>query len=332
MKFAVGLCFLLLSACASAEESNVPVQPTVATPAQSDSPDNIVKNRTWAVSAVRKYCKNHDLAITEYGDGPVRLLLIGKVTIPDPMNEVIVPAELALDGLETWTGQQEQFRKHAMPQEECYNLCIFAEDDDFIGFINSITRAGQSGLSKYTLNTTFPRCAVCASSRSLPLLRWWSVYASSSLAINSYFLERGVTKPPTWLREGLCAELQRRVCGNKVRCYTISYEESHSDMNGDWSKDVAEMVAQKSTMMRSAGDVMLMDTIKLPGEYYKQMWSLASYVTAQAHNQSGGDNKLMKLFSSLAAGTPSARAIKAVFGKEDPSLTNAWRGWVRLRR
>src|SRR5205823_5816837 len=138
------------------------------------------------------------------------------------------------------------------------------------------------------------RCAI-TSTRSLPILKWESVYGASCMAIDGFFFERG-SRPPPWLREGLAADLQRRICANQVRVYTISYELSdQKDFSDDWAKAMARMIGQNDKMLRPASDVMLMEVIKLPGQYYQQMWSLTSYLNNQAAAQKGPQNKLMRL-------------------------------------
>jgi hypothetical protein len=305
-----------------------PEIPPIPAPGLTPSGVNWMKSRGGVARSVRSFCQSKNIAFTEHGVGAVRVILAGAVTVKDPIKEIVEPGQMALEGLELWTGSQGQFPKAAATADETYHLCIFANDADMAAFIDAINPGQDNSMSKATLNTTYPRGLVGAASKSLPILRWWSVYGTSCLALDAFFCERGATRAPPWLREGLGADLQRRVCENQVRIYTISYELSTSKMDGDWAKDIAAMIAQKSKDMRPAGDVMLMDTIKLPGEYYKQMWSLASYVNNSAKAQKGPNNKLMQLFVEIINGQSSMRAVKNVYGKEDPALTKAWRAWA----
>jgi hypothetical protein len=286
-----------------------------------------LKSRGSTISALRSFCTQRGLAIAEYGDGAVRVALVGGFPIKDPQKEIIEPALLCLEGLELWTGNQQQFLKKPMPDDEVYHLCFVADDGDISAFIDYLRPGMDNTLSKALHSVCALRCSI-VSKNALPLLRWQAAYAASTLAMDAFFLERGA-RPPPWLREGMAAELQRRVCQNEVRVYTIDYELSDvNNMTGDWSKAIAAMIGQRDKMLRPASEVMLMDVIKLPGKYYQQMWSLAAYVVNQSAAKKGPQNKLMWLFCDIINGKSSAQAVKTVYGKDGTDLTKAWQKWA----
>jgi hypothetical protein len=69
----------------------------------------------------------------------------------------------------------------------------------------------------------------------------------------------------------------------------------------------------------------------LPNVFYQQMWSLCTFVrgACATGKTKGGKNKFREILDSTAAGESSEDALKAVFGKTDPALTNGWRQWAQ---
>ena len=301
-------------------ETASPVPPVGGSP----EADKAVADRGGGLGRLRDYCKERNLAIAETTGKCVRLLLIGGVNADAKM--LVEHADLALTGLETWTGQSGVFARDAMPAEEIYTLAIFPDAGTRDAYIDRGNSA-DAALAKKCGAVSFLR-GNFTDPRILPIAKWWAVFATARSAIDAFYMERG-QKPQVWLREGLACELQRLICEKQVRMYSIAYQENSTvKLDGDWAKDVAKMIETKNQLLVPASSVMLMDVVGIPGEHYKQMWSLSTWLRGMAKSQKGGDNKLLKLFAETARGTPARDAVKAVYALEDPPLTQGWLAWA----
>ncbi len=301
-------------------------------PAVGGSPeaDKAIADRATMVASLRSFCAGRGLAIAETQGRAVRLLLIGGVNAD--AKQLVEHADLALKGLETWTGEPKAFMREPMPADEVYTLAIFPDAGARDAFIDTAFAGGDTGLARKCGSLSFAR-GNFTDVRILPIARWWAVFSTSCAAIDAFHAERGQKKSPPWLREGLGCELQRLVCDQQVRMYSISYQENANvTLDGDWPKDIAKLLASKSQLVIPAGNVMLADTVGLPTEHYKQMWSLATCLKGMARNQRGPDNKLLRVFCATAQGKASYDAVKGAFELEDPGLTKVWHGWAAQGR
>ncbi|HYE06456.1 MAG TPA: hypothetical protein VEL07_13155 [Planctomycetota bacterium] len=295
----------------------------------SPEADKALGERVTTLASLRAYCAGRGLAIAEHPGRAVRLLLIGGVQAD--AKQIVEHADLALKGLETWTGEPKMFMREDMPADEIYTLAIFPDAGARDGFIDTAFAGGDIGLAKKCGSLSFAR-GNFTDTRILPIVRWWAVFSATRASIDAFYAERG-RKPQVWLREGLACELQRLVCDKQVRMYSISYQENvNVTLDGDWPKDVAKLLQGRSQMMLTASNVMLADTIGLPTEHYKQMWSLATFLKGVGKNQRGPENKLLRVFCDTAKGTPARDAVKAAYEQEDPGLTKAWHGWAAQAR
>ncbi len=291
----------------------------------SPEADKAIADRVTSLASLRSFCAGRGLAIAEHPGRAVRLLLIGGVQAD--AKQIVEHADLALKGLETWTGEPKIFMRDPMPADEIYTLAIFPDAGSRDAYIDTAFAGGDAGLAKKCGSLSFPR-GNFTDPRILPIARWWAVFSATRASIDAFYSERG-KKPQVWLREGLACELQRLVCDKQVRMYSISYQENNNvTLDGDWHKDVAKLLQGKNQMLLTASNVMLADTIGLPTEHYKQMWSLATFLKGVGKNQRGPENKLLRVFCDTAKGTPARDAVKAAYEKEDPGLTNVWHAWA----
>ncbi len=310
--------------------------PGVAAPA-APAPAAAVNTRAITnerfLAAVRDYSGGKGLAIVEQGDGPVRLMLVGGAKL-DGSAAGLALAKKAIDGLEVWAGSQETFIATKPPAGEIYWLVVFASADQVGGWIdylrekNIVGKPEGEDLTKKVLAFPGQRTYFTHAQKVQPLVDAWMVYSASCMAVDAFYLAHGdKTRAPTWIREGLGSELQRALC-QKILCTTIAYEDKSMPMSDSWATDVAQLFKSNNRQAKPGTELMRMGLESLPNVFYQQMWSLCAFVRASCGNKKGAENKFRKLLDLTAAGTSSEDAVKQLFGKSDPLLTNAWHTWA----
>lgn len=328
---------LVLPTLRAAEEEAKPAE--AAKPAaEAAKPERKTVVNTNVLNAVGNWAKAKGVPIAQHGDGPVRMWIVGDGTAPDP-KPVLALAAQTLEGLEIWTGRQQIFTRPQLPVEECYHLVLFAKDGDFEAWIDDLRKAGAlpkpegPDLIKITKGFPGPRTMIKCLEPVKPLINHYAVYSTAVMAIDAYYNSfPGDHRTPSWIREGLSADLQRLLCDNEVRCYTIAYENSKIDLRQDWAKTMADMLKKGDPKLIPAGGVVSLETISIPAEHYIQMWSFCTLIRTWAANKKGADNKLARLLEATAAGAESRTAIKQVFNKDEPGLTRAWHAFAQQQK
>jgi hypothetical protein len=296
-----------------------------------------ITNTAW-MQLLRAYAAEKHLKLVEQGQGPVRILLIGGGDAGD-LKRPLELAQKALLELEAQTGMQETFISKGSPAEEVYWLTLCASNDQVGGFIdhlrakNIIGKPEGEDLAKKTASVPTPfRVTTASLERVKPLIDEWAVYSTTCLAVDVFYRARdpkGSKPSPTWIREGLAADLQRQLC-KRIACTTIAYEDKTYPTSDNWRGDVAKLIRSGDRQNKSASELMRLPLEALPNVFYQQMWSLLAFVRqASGQPKKGAKCKFREILDVTAAGESSETAVKSAFGKADPALTIAWRQWAQ---
>lgn len=307
-------------------------KPEAAAEAKPAAPALAKVSHRGGTGAIEAYATGKGLKITKYGAGPVRIWLVGGGAVKDA-DSLIATGEQVIQGLEVWTGKQGLFTP--TDDDGHYHIVLFGSDGDYNGWLDQMRKSGAIGqpegedLAKKLGGLPIPRGQVKVFQKVEPLMRHYVVYSVTTAAVDVFFRERGGdSRKHSWLREGLAAEMQRLLCDGQVRCYTITYEDASIDLQQDWAKAMAQLIAKRDQTVRPTREVMAFTLIGMPAANYIQMWSLCTYMRLLGKNQKGPDNLFAKLLVSAASGTASDTAVKAVYGKEDPKLSRSWLDWA----
>jgi hypothetical protein len=329
---------LLVSALACqvpADEGDPPPAPAPVpvAPAAADAFPRAVSHKPYT-DALRAFCDERKITVTEQGGPLVKLLLIGGAQVPNP-GAILQLAQQTLDGYEIWSGQQEIFARRKPVADETYHLVVFKNDADYSALIDYLRAhslmPAPDGEDLAKKVSGFPRPRVMFSKNALISIfpDNWAIYSTSCLALDAFYLRYSDKRGPAWIREGMAAEMQRLQCKGQIRCTTIAYEENKESPVDNWPRDVATMINRHDAKLISASDAMHRALGSLAGVNYRQMWSLLAYVRQNCGTKKGPDNKFYRLLLTTAEGTDSESAVKSVLGASDPALTDAWWTWAR---
>ena len=281
---------------------------------------------------VRNYAKRHSFAIEEIGTGRVRVLAIDH---PDAdFGPALAQGNDCLDGLELITGNQDTFTVKVPTAGEIYYLIIFNTTDQVRGLIDDgrshgmIAPAQGEDLMKKYPSFRVPRCSITSLPLVKTILKECAVSEVAYLTIDAYFrCTNQKNAPPAWLQEGMESDMQMLLCRD-IMCFSVSYEDTHYHMTGDWAADIRKLLDSGSPQNKSASELMCMSIDALPAVFYQQMWSLCSYIRTSCGIQKGNRSKLHHLLTLLADGSDGPHAIKLVLHKNDDQLTRSWRLWA----
>jgi|GEM_PF-7056384 hypothetical protein len=316
-----------------AGEGDPPPVPAPAASASTDAFPRAVSHKPYT-DALRAFCDERKITVTEHGGSLVKLLLIGGAQVPNA-GAILQLAQQTLDGYEIWSGQQEIFARRKPSAEEAYHLVVFKNDADYIALIDYLRAhalmPAPEGEDLAKKVSGFPRPRVMFSKNALvsAFPDNWAIYSTSCLALDAFYLRYSDKRGPAWIREGMAAEMQRLQCKGQIRCTTIAYEENKESPVDNWPRDVANMIARHDANLISASDAMHRALGSLAGVHYRQMWSLLAFVRQNCGTKKGPDNKFYRLLLTTAAGTDSESAVKSVLGASDPALTDGWWAWAR---
>jgi hypothetical protein len=284
--------------------------------------------------ALRAFCDDHKIAITDVGGPQVKLLNVGGAQVANPA-EILRLAQQTLDGYEVWSGQQEIFTRKKVPADETYYLVVFKNDADYTGFIDHLRAQklmaapdGAEDLAKKL--SGFPRPRVMFSKNALVsgLPDNWAIYSTSCLALDAFYLRYSDKRGPAWIREGMAAEMQRIQCKGQIKCTTIAYEDNKEVAVENWPREVANMIARHDPKLIAANDAMRRPLGSLAAAHYRQMWSLLAFVRQNCGTKKGPENPFYRLLQATAEGTDSETAVKNILGASDPALTDSWWAWA----
>ncbi|MBA3710703.1 MAG: hypothetical protein H0W83_18000 [Planctomycetes bacterium] len=332
---------LLAHWCTAADDSVAPADPLgkmaekqpppAPAPAPAKGAVTPTVNTVW-LAELRAFCAEHQWAIVEQGKGNLRAMLIAGATVAD-FDKGLTLGNQALDGLEAWTGGQIIFTTKAPKPEDIYWICIFATPDQVTAWIDRMRTKGLSGppigddLMKKLLAFPGARTYFTHVAHIGPIFQNFAVYCGSCMGMDGYYQARGIYRGPTWMREGMAAELQRTLC-QKILCTTIAYEEKGFPMSESWARDVAKLIKAGDRQVRPATELMRLKLDSLANVQYQQMWSLCSFVRSISGAKKGADNKFFRLIESTASGTDSDVAMKAIFKLVDPAFSKSWCEWA----
>jgi len=308
-----------------------------ATPADASATPALrpTSHRPWT-DALRAFCATKHVALTESGDGPVRLVLVGAANVKG--DEILRLAKQTLEGYERWTGGQESFAAKVPLADDVYHLVVFASDGDYGAFVDHLRAekmigapTGDEDLTKKLGGFPGTRTMFAKAGMVATIPGHWGIYATSCLAIDAFYRARGDHRAPPWIREGMAAEMQR-IQLTDIRCTTIAYEDRKEAAVGNWAKEVARLISTNDQMAISASAITRLSLDALPGAHYRQMWSLCTYVRGICGATKGDKNRFHQLLVATANGASSESALKTVLKRSDPALTQAWRAWALAQK
>jgi hypothetical protein len=334
------IALLLLAAfpVSGADPAPAPVPAPMPGPADATVHKTSEYQNTAYYDAIKAFAKAKGWGVKEEGTGNVRALLIGGAQTE--LKKSLELANKCLEGLEMWTGQQESFITAKNPAPgEVYWLTVFASGDQVGAWIDFLREkkalpppeAGQEDLMKKLLAFPGPRMMYTPVEKVQKCPDEWAVYSTACMAFDAYYGARQAQDRPSWMREGLAAEMQRVLC-KRILCTTIAYEDKQFPMSESWGSDVARLIRSNDKQNKAATELMRMSLEGLPNVFYQQMWSLCAFVEEASGGQKGPKNKLHRILELTAGGETSEKAFKEVFGKADPALTQAWRQWALTQK
>ncbi len=271
--------------------------------------------------------------------------LVGGATMTAPEKGLEL-ADLAMRGLDQWTGDQGLF-SGAVEDDERHWLVYMPDEGVFDRFLdhlyaNGVGRPRGEDLARSLKTVNFLRFRVTTATKADRTNPHQFIYSAVCSAIDTYYVEyspeelrkEGAAQAPAWIREGINAEMQRLLTPDKaIRCTTISYE--MSDPQGvtvNWAADVRQYIQGANGKYKGkllpANQVMILTLTKLDPIQYRQLWSWCGYVRAQSGTVKGEQNRFFQVIRSTAAGETSGTAIHRIFGWKDPAMSNAWVQWA----
>ncbi|MBA2481769.1 MAG: hypothetical protein H0V44_13985 [Planctomycetes bacterium] len=304
----------------------------------ADAPKVVLKPtvNTAFLSALKTFSAKQQWPVAEKGTGNIRVLLIGGAAIEN-LDKGLALGNQALDGLEAWTGGQETFIAKAPKPEDIYWICVFASPGQVSSWIDHLRETNMQGrpegedLMKKLLAFPGDRTYFTHVAHVGPIFENFAVYCASCMSLDAYYQAHGIRRGPTWLREGMAAELQRTLC-RKILCTTIAYEDKAFPMSESWARDVANLIKKGDRQVRPASELMRLKLDTLANVQYQQLWSLCSFVRSISGAKKGPENKFRRLLETTATGSDSETAMKAVFKLVDPGFSKAWCEWAALQK
>lgn len=331
----VTLTFALASLTAAQEPSAAAAGSAAAAPA--DNPMRHYLN-TVSLEWLRHSWAAHGLTATEIGHGRVRMLAIGG---PEPeFDHAIAQGEVCLDGLELITGNHNTFTTPSPAPGEIFYVVMYQTQDQCRQLVDDLRAAkhlpppATPDLMREHPNFPMSRVLIVSLENSRPILDETCVYGVACLCMDGFFISRKGPKarPPTWLREGLAADMQQLIC-KRITCTTIAYEDKTFPRSDNWNHDVKALQASGSNLNKSPHELMALGLDALPNVFYEQMYSLERYVrTCCGVQKASKPSKLLQLLEALAQDESGIEAIHHVLGRSERQFTDGWVAWVAEQR
>ncbi len=303
-------------------------------PAVPEAPAQVaLETSTTALEAVLAFAKAKTLRHEATAPGPIRIHAIGHA-LPAEAKAMLVCANKALDQLEEMTGRNQVFVRPKAPENETYQLIVLADDKVYLALVDALRQQrllppppeGRDDLLKKCRGFPLRKVMITTWTSSHLLSSQWAVYATACLATDGFYRQRG-SRCPTWIREGLAAELQRSIT-RMIRCTTIAYEYRTGGGIDSWPGVVATMIAKRSKQLLPAETLFEHSLDAMPAETYQQIWSLCTYLSRLCAAKPGKDSLFLRILTRTAAGEAAHVVVKDLFKMRDPALTDAWRQWA----
>ena len=264
--------------------------------------------------------------------------LVGNAKLPDEA-ELLKLAHTAMGGLDTWTGGQGIFAG-PLPAAQKIRLVIMPDDRSFDRLHDDLGVKSDNDLAKKLKSINDHSVRITTASKVGKAARHYAVYAAICASLDLFYKEYGIpdgTVPaPSWLREGINAEMQRLVVGDRnlpVAWMTISYEMNDpKGLTNDWANDIKTYINGAQTTYKGkllpARQVTELDVVGLDPIQYRQMWSFCNFVRANAGTAKGPSNRFFKLLLATARGTSSNSHLITEWKWKDPDLSQRWVAWA----
>jgi hypothetical protein len=323
--------FTLASLLGAADAPPQEETPTPAPAAAAPAAQRVV-NTGW-LKAVEAYAQSRGMAVADVGAGPVRARLLGGAAYPE-VEKALELGSQTLQGLEVWSGKNGVFLAEKPAEEDVLWLVVFPSADAYSGWVDflqakKITTMTDPGLTKKTSGFPGGRTLFVKAEAVKMIPLHYAVYGASCMSLDAFYLSRGKSGPPPWIREGCLSEMQRLLCAGTIRSTTIAYQlGTEPVLTEGWGKEVAKLMRSGDKRAVSMSEVMRTNLDALAPVYYYQMWSGFSFVRSLCGSAKGPKNKFLAILDATAAGASSDLALKQVLGKADPGLSGAWREWA----
>ncbi|MBA2479024.1 MAG: hypothetical protein H0V44_00040 [Planctomycetes bacterium] len=301
-------------------------------PRTSWSPTKIPWSNEKDLSAVARFCAERGLAIDDRGDGAMRVRLCGGAKLTD-LDLGLKNSDKALRLLDEWTGCNSLFVIRPLAPQDVYWVVIFAtraQIDDWIDWCRQhkllAPPEGGVDLAKACQGFTSIRTTYGHIATIDPLWDCKSVYATSCMAVDAYFYERSAIAP-SWIREGLAAELQLMICG-RVGVTSVAYALKDKPDSLGWGSIIAQLIRKRDRQIRPASELMRTGLSGLPNLSYLQMWSLCRSLRTSQPSIAGPANPFARLINATANGMASEAAVAEVYEATEPRLSTVWQQWA----
>lgn len=316
-------------------------QPAAAEP--EEQAQRQLSNRFF-VEMAQAWASEVGMPVRMVGNGSFRVMLIGRMPGDLDPETMVAAGEQALLGLDTWTGRNDQLPVKDLAADRAGVVALIPSNRDFDRWLRwarerepRLRHSGEGAdLAAQLRSFTTPRFSL----RSIEAIQvsrsiHYAVYTATNQAIDTWFIENGGHPVPTWLREGLNAEMQRLIPPGdpRVLFLTISYENSGGGQAAtDWAVTLAEAINTRDSSLLRIYDLLSIEPISLPMVQYIQMWSFSKFLVSTARNQRGERNKFQQMLNELAAGEGAISAIETAYRIKYTRLDRAWGGWATSQR
>ena len=309
------------------------------------------ENKPWGnqkiLEAVYTHAKENKIGIRKQGQGPVRLLFIGTVDISDKeMKQLVKLGEEAIKGLEAWTGHQKLFIPKDKSEDQAYCILVIGNDELYTKFVHLLRKEkliddpkGKDDLDLTYKNFDAQRLSMVSLSIFKDFAqtqRNWMVSLSSSLAIKTFFGERG-TEVPEWLNVSLAADLELLIC-KSIRLFQLDYEKNDQipsqNPSTSWGNDFKNLIKKGNNQdLLTAHGALQLDLASLSYTQHIQLYSIGSFIRSQTIGKRGEKNKFAQIIQRIANKESDIDAISEVLkAKTDKILTMGWHKWALSRR
>jgi hypothetical protein len=316
---------------AAPQHQPVPASQSVPV-SNSSAPDANLNTNTRMVEWIVTSAQKHGLKLRQWGHGRVRF-----ITVDDPavdLTEALTLANQCMIKMEKITGDQDTFISKAPTAEQIFYLVLYNTRDEVITLSDELQAqhafvplGGENLVPKYP-TYPLPHGGVGSLEQIGGTLPEWAVSMTAEAMMESFFTARSNGKlAPSWLREGLAADMQQVIC-ERIVWTLVAIQDKPAIISNDWYVDVHKIMASHSSSKMTADELLSMNVGELFRGPYQQLWSLATYMRLLAKEQIGPLNKLRQIMDLVADGTSSPHAVDTVLRCDDGQLTSAWREWA----
>lgn len=328
----LAIAVLAMSSLLAADAPPPPAASATGASATAPAAVKRVSNIT-SMEILRTFAQSRGANVEIQGEGPVRIALVGGAA-PGDVKEMLKLATATVKGLELWTGGNQVFARKDQLDGEDYILYLLPDEGYYTGLIDWMRGKGimapppqgQEDVIRKVMGFPMSRLMVAKVQGVQRCPLQWSIYSTACMAIDAFYTERGGKKAPTWIREGLAAELQRIQTGAIV-CTTIAYELKNEKPVENWPLYVAQLITKGDPALIPASSLMDQPLDAMPGATYRQIWSLTTYLRGQCGG-GGKNNKLLRIMEATGRGDPSHVVVREILGQKDPALSQAWHQWA----